>query len=80
MNPLVKLKRNPIINGKKTIPKEICGYKDNLKNSKTNTILKSIRISILQRYTNNMIKTNYSDLISIRVVPFPLLLRVISCS
>ena len=80
INPLVKLNRNPIISGKKTIPKEIWGYKDNLKNSKTNTILKSIRISILQRYANTMIKTNYSDLISIRVVPFPLFLRVISSS
>ena len=51
MNPLVKLKRNPIINGNNTTPKDKWGYKVSLKNNKTNTIHKSIRISILQRYT-----------------------------
>lgn len=51
MNPLVKLKRNPTIKGKNTNPKDIWGYKVSLKNNKTNTIHKSIRISILQRYT-----------------------------
>ena len=51
MNPLVKLKRNPTISGKNTIPNDMWGYKVSLKNNKTNTIHKSIRISILQRYT-----------------------------